>query len=120
VSIEVVIAMRRSREETVAVSGPTDAWFSGFRRALEAEGFSSVEVSPQGRTMKAAFWKSRVRGELEVAFVEAGRDTNIAARATAEISNLDGLIWNPAAIIMAAFKQAVNRCLTIDRSQVGA
>lgn len=108
------MGLRRSREETIAVSGSAEVWFRNVRRALEAEGFSRIEASLQARTLKAVFWKSRVRGDLEVTFVETDRVTNVVARATAEILNLDALIWNPATVILTALKQAINRCLVAD------
>jgi hypothetical protein len=102
------MAVRKSVEDAVVVSGPREQWLAACKYALESQGFTKVDVSAALFQIKANYKKATVWGDLEVTLVPEGADaTKINAKATANIDNLFAAFSSPGRKIIDRFKQGI-------------
>ena len=96
------MAIKRSTEERLTVSGPPQAWLSPCKQALESGGFTKVQVS--GGKITADYHKSTVWGGIEITLQPAGANTIILTKATAAVDNVYTLFKSPMQTILTEFK----------------
>jgi hypothetical protein len=67
-----IMAVRKSVEDAVVVSGPRERWLPACKDALDSQGFTKVDVSTTLFQIKANYKKATVWGDLEVTLVPEG------------------------------------------------
>jgi hypothetical protein len=103
------MAARKSVEDALVVAGPRERWLVGCKDALEAQGFTKVEVSTTLFQLKANYKKATIWGDLEVTLVPEGADaTKINAKATANVDNIFAAFGSPGRKIIDRFKQGLS------------
>ncbi len=102
------MAVRKSVEDAFVVAGPRDEWLSRCREALEAQGFTKIDVSETLFQIRANYKKATVWGDLEITLLPDGdASTKINARATANVDNVFAAFGSPGRKILDRFKVGV-------------
>jgi len=104
------MAVRRSAEETLNVTGPTDSWLPRCKQALEASGFTQVKVADVLQQVTGKYRTFTTVGEIEVTLKPNGENTTIHAKATANVDNIFTLFRSPSGTIVWKLKQGVGVC----------
>lgn len=102
------MAVRKSVEDTFVVAGPREEWLLRCRSALEAEGFTKIDVSKTLFQIGANYKKATVWGDLEITLLPEGdSSTKINARATANVDNVFAAFGSPGRKILDRFKAGI-------------
>jgi hypothetical protein len=114
------MAVRKSVEDALPVAGPRERWLTACEHALQAQGFTKIEVLTPLFQINANYKKATVWGDLEVTLLPEGADgTRINAKATANVDNLFAAFGSPGRKIIERFKQGVSMA-TVDATPSAA
>lgn len=107
-----MLAVRRSKSETLVVDGTRDEWFERSRVALERGGFSKIKAVRALKQLHGAYRKLSVWGTLDVTLLPDGESTRIQLVATGNVDNVYALFRSPSKKILDEFKSEL---LSVDR-----
>jgi len=114
------MAVRKSVEDALVVAGRRERWLTACAHALEAQGFTKIEVSTALFQIKANYKKATIWGDLEVTLLPESADaTRINAKATANVDNVFAAFGSPGRKIIERFKQGLS-ATTVDPTPVAA
>lgn len=102
------MAIRKSLQEEMVVSGAREEWLSKCVRALESSGFKKVTTNEDLCQVEAAFRKFMTWGTILITLVPSGPDTKMTVVSTAHVDNAYALFKSPNKTILSAFKQGLN------------
>ena len=98
------MAIRKSMQEEMVVSGSRDKWLQKCVRALESSGFTKVTKSASLYQLEANYKKFMTWGTVLITLSPTGTDTKITAVSTANVDNIFALFKSPNKTILSAFK----------------
>jgi hypothetical protein len=101
------MAIRKSMQEEIVVSGSREEWLQKCRRALESAGFTKVVTNAKLHKIKANYKKFMTWGTIMITLVPAGNDTRITAVSTANVDNIYALFKSPNKTILSKFKESL-------------
>ncbi len=105
------MAIRRSMQEEMVVSGAREEWLQKCTKALESSGFTKVTPDAELHQVEANYKKFTTRGTIMITLTPTGNDTKITAVSTANVDNVYALFKGPNKTILSKFKEGV-RCYT--------
>jgi hypothetical protein len=101
------MAIRKSMQEEMVVSGPREEWLPRCAAALEAARFSNVITNTTLHQVEGEYRKIRTSGSLLITLTPAADDTKITAVSTANVDNIYALFTSPNKTILSKFKEAL-------------
>ncbi|MFZ5564260.1 MAG: hypothetical protein ACOZBW_09420 [Thermodesulfobacteriota bacterium] len=111
------MAIRKSLQEEMVVSGAREEWLSKCVRALESSGFTKVTKNEDLCQVEAAYKKFMTRGTVLITLIPLGPETKLTIVSTANMDNIYALFKSPNKTILSAFKKGLennspNRVIT--------
>ena len=103
------MAIRKSLQEELVLSGSREAWMEKCSAALEASGFKNVTKNGPLFQIAANYKKFTVWGEILITLTPSGSDTKVAATSTANVDNIFALFKSPNKAILSAFKEGLGK-----------
>ena len=101
------MAIRKSMQEEMVVSGAREAWLEKCSRALESSGFTKVNTNGTLFQIEGDYKKATTWGTILVTLTPAGDDTKITAVSTANVDNAFALFKSPNKKILGKFKEGL-------------
>jgi hypothetical protein len=98
------MALRKSVEEVLVVTGERAEVFQRCQRSLTSSGFSAIEANPTLYQLTAKFRKLTTWGEILVTLIPEGTNTRLTLKATANVDNIYALFSSPTKKVLTAFK----------------
>jgi hypothetical protein len=103
------VAIRKSVEETIVVTGERDEWLNRCTKGLIAAGFKDVQTSTTLGQVAGAYKKFPTHGELTITVApcpQAGH-TQLTLRSTAAVDNIYALFVSPNKKILVTAKASL-------------
>jgi hypothetical protein len=101
------MAIRKTVEEEIVVSGSREDWLDKCTSTLEKNGFTQIIKSKALYQIEANYKKFTIWGSIQVALMPVGSDTKIKATATANVDNIYALFKSPGKTVLAKFKEGL-------------
>lgn len=101
------MAIRKSMQERVVVSGAREEWLQKCVLALESSGFSKVIPNQTLYQINAQYHTFMTWGSIVITLTPSGQGTEIAAVATSNADNIQALFKSPNMTILSRFKDAL-------------
>ena len=101
------MAIRKSMQEEMVVSGAKEDWLQKCRKALELSGFTKVTPNAALHQIEANYKKFMTWGTIMITLTPAGNDTKITAVSTANVDNIYALFKSPNKTILSKFKEGL-------------
>lgn len=101
------MAIRKSVQEEMIVSGGREIWLQKCVSALESSGFTKVTKNAALYQLEANYRKFMTWGTVLITLTPSGPDTKISAVSTANMDNIFALFKSPNKTIMSAFKDGL-------------
>ncbi|MGD0779631.1 MAG: hypothetical protein ABR954_02455 [Dehalococcoidales bacterium] len=101
------MAIRKSMQEEIVVSGTREEWLQKCAKALESQGFTKVTTNVILYQVEANYKKVTTWGTILITLTPAGNDTKITAISTANVDNIYALFKSPNKTILSKFKQGL-------------
>jgi hypothetical protein len=102
------MAIRKSADEEVVVSGPREEWMQRCTTRLQKLGFTNVRANNAIFQIEADYKKFATWGSLLVTFTPEGDNTRIKARSTGNVDNIFALFKSPNQTILQKFKESLS------------
>ena len=101
------MAIRKSMQEEMVVSGAREEWLQKCARALESSGFTKATTNAALYQIEANYKKFTTWGTILITLAPAGNDTKITAVSTANMDNIYALFKSPNKTILSKFKEGL-------------
>lgn len=98
------MAVRKSMEEELVVTGNRDNWLNKCEKALSTQGFTKIDINNTLYQINANYKKFSTWGEIQITLEPNSNDTKIKLKTTANVDNAFALFKSPNKKIMDAFK----------------
>ena len=102
------MAVRKSLQEEMVVTGNREDWLKKCATALESQGFTKVVTNSTLFQIEANYKKAITWGEILITLTPAGNDTKITAKSTANVDNIYALFNSPNKKILSEFKKGLS------------
>ena len=102
------MAIRKSTDEEVVVSGPRDQWLQRCATRLQQLGFTNVRTNAVIFQIEADYKKMTTWGSLLVTFIPEADNTRIKARSTGNVDNIFALFKSPNKTILEKFRESLS------------
>lgn len=101
------MAIRKSMQEEIVVSGAREGWLHKCQIALEESGFTKVTPNAVLHQIEANYKKLTTWGTILITLTPAGNDTKITVVSTANMDNIFALFKSPNKTILSKFKEGL-------------
>ena len=103
------MAIRKSIQEELVLSGNREDWLQKCANALEAQGFTKVVKNTTFFQIEADFKQFITYGAIQITLTPAAgsNETKIVAVATSNVDNVFALFKSPNKTILSAFKDGL-------------
>ena len=101
------MAVRKSMQEEMVVSGSREEWLKKCVQVLAKSGFTKVAENAAIYQIEASYKKFMTWGSILITLTPSGTDTKIAVVSTANVDNIFALFKSPNRTIMSAFKDGL-------------
>lgn len=101
------MAIRKSMQEEMVVSGAREDWLQKCITALESSGFTKVTTNAVLRQIEAKYRKFMTWGTIMITLTPAGNDTKITSVSTAHVDSIYALFKSPNKTILSKFKESL-------------
>tara|TARA_B110001469_G_scaffold110139_1_gene111701 strand:- start:1098 stop:1406 length:309 start_codon:yes stop_codon:yes gene_type:complete len=101
------MAIRKSMQEEMVVTGIRGEWLQKCVRALESSGFTKVTPNATLYQIEANYKKFTIWGTILITLAPEGNDTKITAASTANVDNIYALFNSPNKTILSKFKEGL-------------
>lgn len=101
------MAVRKSMQEEMVVSGSREEWLQKCVKVLELSGFTKVTKNAAIYQIEANYKKFMTWGTVLITLTPSGTDTKITAVSTANVDNIFALFKSPNKTILSAFKEGL-------------
>jgi len=101
------MAIRKSMQEEMVVSGSREEWLQKCVKVLELSGFTKVTKNTAIYQIEANYKKFMTWGTVLITLSPSGTDTKITAVSTANVDNIFALFKSPNKTILFAFKEGL-------------
>ena len=101
------MAIRKSMQEELVVSGTREDWLKKCTYALRSSGFSKITTHAELRQIEANYRKFMTWGTITITLMPAGNETKITAMSTANVDNIYALFRSPTKMILSKFKEGL-------------
>jgi hypothetical protein len=102
------MAIRKSVEEEVVVSGPREQWVHRCATRLQELGFTNIQTNTTIFQVEADYKKMTTWGSLLVTFIPEAEYTRIKARSTGNVDNIFALFKSPNETILQKFRESLS------------
>ncbi|MGE5390041.1 MAG: hypothetical protein ACM3PE_03150 [Deltaproteobacteria bacterium] len=102
------MAIRKSIEETIVVSGNREERFLTCVEALKKAGFKNISPNNVIFQIEGSYKKATVWGEILITLLPEGPDTRIVMKSTANVDNIYALFKSPTKTIIDKFKEQLS------------
>jgi len=102
------MAIRKSADEEVVVSGAREQWIQRCSTRLQELGFTNVRTNSAIFQIEADYKKFATWGILLVTFIPEADNTRIKAHSTGNVDNIFALFKSPNATILQKFKESLS------------
>lgn len=102
------MAIRKSRQEEIVVTGNREEWLSRCRDALERAGFTKISVDSTLFQIEGNYKKLSTWGSISLTLTPADTNTKVNATSTANVDNIFALFKSPSQTILQKFKDALS------------
>ncbi|MDG1808323.1 MAG: hypothetical protein P8I27_10515 [Pirellulaceae bacterium] len=101
------MAIRKSMQEEMVVSGAREEWLQKCTKVLESSGFTKVTPNVALHQIEANYKKFMTWGTIMITLTPAGNDTKITVVSTANVDNIYALFMSPNKTIISKFKEGL-------------
>ena len=102
------MAIRKSMDEELVVSGDRDEWLKKCEDSLKNQGFTKVDTNHSLYQIKGNYKKITVWGEILVTLKpQSEKDTTIVIKSTSNVDNVFALFKSPIKTIIEKFKEGL-------------
>ena len=102
------MAIRKSMDEEIVVSGDRDQWLKKCEESLEKEGFNKIDINNSLYQIKGNYKKLTIWGEILVTLKPySGNETTIVIKSTSNVDNIFALFKSPNKTIIEKFKEGL-------------
>jgi hypothetical protein len=101
------MAVRKSPQEEMVVTGNREDWLKKCGTALESQGFTKIATNSTLFQIEANYKKVTIWGEILITLTPAGNDTKITAKSTTNVDNIYALFTSSNKKILSEFKKGL-------------
>ncbi len=101
------MAIRKSIEETISVSGEREMWIEKCKTSLTKAGFKNINTNIVTFQVGGELKNLTIFGEILLTLLPENNNTKIIMKATANIDNIYALFKSPTKAILNKFKENI-------------